>query len=155
MPDAACRYSSSEIELCGLKKAILHFQYLLKYANFTVIIDHRSLKFIYKSKKPAKTNRIKKYLEELLDYSFTFEHIPGTKMFISYYLSRFSTGNNETESIPFLTNRNNLTGNLYFNEIFSDGHDQVSDHLEEQDAHCCPEYFSSRHISRYSCYQKK
>ncbi len=59
-------------------------------------------------------------------------------MFISDYLSRFSIGNNETESIPFLTNRNNLTGNLYFNEIFSDGYDQVSDHLEEQDPHCFP-----------------
>ncbi len=31
MPDAACRYSSSELELCGLKKSLLHFQYLLKY----------------------------------------------------------------------------------------------------------------------------
>ncbi len=59
-------------------------------------------------------------------------------MIISDYLSRFSISNNETESIPFLTKRNNLTGNLYFNEIFSEGHDQVSDYLEEQDAHSCP-----------------
>ncbi len=31
MPYAASRYSSSELKLCGLKKSILHFQYLLKY----------------------------------------------------------------------------------------------------------------------------
>ncbi len=62
MQDPACRYSSSEIELCVLKKAILYFQYLLKYANFNVIMDHSALKFIYNSKKPAKTNRIQNYL---------------------------------------------------------------------------------------------
>ncbi len=50
MPDAACRYSSSEIELCCLKKLIIHFQYLLKYAHFTVIMDHSALIQIYLSK---------------------------------------------------------------------------------------------------------
>ncbi len=44
MPHAACRYSSSEIELCGLKKSILHFQNLTKYAHFTVIMDHKCFK---------------------------------------------------------------------------------------------------------------
>ncbi len=51
MPDAAVRYSSSELELCGLKKAILHFQYLLKYASFRVLMDHSALKNIYCLKK--------------------------------------------------------------------------------------------------------
>ncbi|MBL0686765.1 MAG: DDE-type integrase/transposase/recombinase, partial [Sulfurospirillum sp.] len=116
MPDAACRYSSSEIELCGLKKSIIHFQYLLKYAHFTVIMDNSSLRMIYASKKESKTNRIQKYLEELSDYSFTIEHSPGAKMFISDYLSRFSAANEETASIPFLTSREDLTGNMYMND---------------------------------------
>ncbi len=90
MPDAACKYSSSEIELCGLQKSIIHFQYLLKYAHFTVIMDNSTLRMIYASKKQSKTHRIQKYLEELSDYSFTIEHSPGTKIFISDYLSRFS-----------------------------------------------------------------
>ncbi len=30
MPDVACRYSSPELELCHLKKSLLHFQHLLK-----------------------------------------------------------------------------------------------------------------------------
>ncbi len=54
MPDAACRYSSSELELRGLKKSLPHFQYLLKYWTFTVLIDHSALKRIYCSHKPAK-----------------------------------------------------------------------------------------------------
>ncbi len=60
MPDATCRYSSSELELCGLKKSLLHFQYLLKYSTFTVLMDHSALKHIYCSHKPAKTIRIQK-----------------------------------------------------------------------------------------------
>ncbi len=115
MPDAACRYSISEIELCGLKKSIIHFQYLLKYAHFTVIMDNSALRMIYASKKESKTNGKQKYLEELSNYSFTIEHSPGTKMFISDYLSRFSADNIGTNSIPFLTSRNDLTGNLYLN----------------------------------------
>ncbi len=47
MPDAASQYSSSELELCGLKKSLLHFQYLLKYSTFTVLMDHSALKRIY------------------------------------------------------------------------------------------------------------
>ncbi len=58
MPDAASRYSSLELEICGLKKSILHFQYLLKYSAFTILMDHSALKCIYCSKKPAKTVRI-------------------------------------------------------------------------------------------------
>ncbi len=55
MPDAASRYSSSELELCGLKKSLLHFQYLLKYLTFTVLMDHSALQRIYRSRNPAKT----------------------------------------------------------------------------------------------------
>ncbi len=63
MLDAASRYSSSELELCGLKKSLLHFQYLLKYSTFIVLMDHSALKHIYCSKKSSKMVRIQKCLE--------------------------------------------------------------------------------------------
>ncbi len=44
MSDATVCYSSSELEVCGLKKAIIHFQYLFKYAHFKVLMDHRAIK---------------------------------------------------------------------------------------------------------------
>jgi hypothetical protein len=113
MPAAACRYSSSEIELCGLKKSILHFQYLLKYSKFKVLMDHSALKRIYVSKKPPKTNRIQKFLEELSDYSFTIVHQSGKHMFVSDFLSRFSSPEINNSSIPFLTSTSSLTGNTY------------------------------------------
>ncbi len=82
MPDAASRYSSSELELCGLKKSILHFQYLLKYSTFTLLMDHSTLKHIYCITKPAKTVRIQKFLKEISDFSFDIEHISGKHMFV-------------------------------------------------------------------------
>ncbi len=90
MPDATSRYSSSELELCGSQKTLLHFQYLLKYSTFTVLMDHSALKHIYCSKKPAKTDLIQKYLEKISDFSFDFEHISGKHMFVSDFLSCFS-----------------------------------------------------------------
>ncbi len=113
MPEPAKRYSATEIELCGLKKSIIHFKYLLKYCKFSVIMDHSALKRILGSKKQAKTNRIQKYLEELSDFSFDFIHTSGKNMFISDYLSRFSSPNYDEEPIPFLTNTKNITGSEY------------------------------------------
>ncbi len=138
MPDAACRYSSSEIELCGLKKVIIHFQYLLKYAQFTVIMDNSALRMTYASQKQSKTHRIQKYFEELSDYPFTIEHSSCTKMFISDYLSRFSADDIETDSIPFLTNRKNLTGNLYMNNDISGACNNIADQPVSREDHSFP-----------------
>jgi hypothetical protein len=54
-------------------------------------MDHSAIKHIYVSKKPPKTNRIQKFLEELSDYSFTTEHQSGKHMYISDFLSRYSS----------------------------------------------------------------
>ncbi len=117
MPDAAVRYSSSELELCGLKKAIIHFQYLLKYAKFRVLMDHCALKHIYSSHKPAKTVRIQTFLEEISDYSFTFEHVSGKNMYISDFLSRFSNNKDDGEAIPFVIDTSALS-NKHFMSVF-------------------------------------
>ncbi len=113
MPDAAVRYSSSELELFGLKRSIIHFQYLLKYASFRVLMDHSALENIYCSKKAAKTIRIPKFFEEISDYSFTFEHVSGENMFVLDFFSHFSNNNDEWEAIPFVTDTSILS-NKYF-----------------------------------------
>ncbi len=99
MPDAACRYSSSKLELCSLKRSLLHFQYLLKYSTFTVLMHHNALKCIYCSRKPVKTIRIQKCLEEISDFSFDFQHISGKHLFVSDFLSCFSSDSKEDEPI--------------------------------------------------------
>ena len=113
MPEPAKRYSATEIELCGLKKAIIHFQYLLKYSKFSVIMDHSALRRILGSKKQARTNRIQKYVEELSDFNFEIKHNAGKHMFISDFLSRFSAPNTDEEPIPYLTSTKDLSVNQY------------------------------------------
>ncbi len=117
MPDAACRYSSSELELCGLKKSLMNFQYLLKYSTFTVLMDHRALKRIYCSRKPAKTTCIQNFFEEISDFSFDFQHISGKHMFVSDFLSCFSSDNNDEETIPYLTDTSLLNNASYMTQL--------------------------------------
>ncbi len=117
MPDAASRYSSSELELCGLKKSLLHFQYLFKYSTFTVLMDHIALKRIYQSRKPSKTLCIQKFLEEISDFSFDFQHISGKHMFVSDFLSSFSFRNEDEEPIPYLTDTSLLDKDSYMTQI--------------------------------------
>ncbi len=117
MTDAACRYSSSELELCGLKKSLLHFQYLLKYSTFTVLMDHNALKCIYCSRKPTKTVRIQKFLKKISYFSFDFQHISGKHMFVSDFLSHFSSDNIDDEPIPYLTDTSLLHNALYMSQL--------------------------------------
>ncbi len=126
MPDAASRYSSSELELCGLKKSLLHFQ----YSTFTVLIDHSALKHIYCSKKPAKTVRIQKFLKEILDFSLDFEHISAKHMFVSDFWSRFSSDNKDEEPIPYLTDTSllaNVSYMSYLDNMYDFNYDTTGD----------------------------
>ncbi len=75
-------------------------------------MDHSALKRIYCSRKPAKTIHIQKSLEEISDFSFDFQHISGKHMFVSDFLSRFLSDNNDEEPIPYLMDtslRNNAS----------------------------------------------
>ncbi len=117
MIDVACRYSRSELELCGLKKSLRHFQYLLKYLTFTVLMNHSALKRIYCSCKPAKMICIQKFLKEISDFSFDFQHISDKHMFVSDFLSCFSSENNDEELIPYLIDTSLLNNASYMTQL--------------------------------------
>ncbi len=117
MLNTACRYSNSELELCGLNKSFSHFQYLLKYSTVTILMDHSSLKRIYCSFKPAKTIRIQKLLEEISDFSFDFQHISDKLMFVSDFLPRFSSDNKEDDPTPYLTDTSPLNSASYMSQL--------------------------------------
>ncbi len=117
MPDSACRYSRCKLKLCGLKKSILHFQYLLKYSSFTDLMDHSALKQIYCSHKPAKTIRIQKFLEEISDFLFDFQHICAKHMIVSHFISRFSSDNNYEEPMAVSTDTSLLNNASYMTQL--------------------------------------
>ncbi len=103
MPDAARQYSSSEL--------------LLKYSPFNVIMDHSALKQKYCSLKPAKTICKQKFVEEISDFSFDFQQISGKQMFVSDFLSHFSSDNNIEEPIPYLTDTSLLYNDTYITQL--------------------------------------
>ncbi len=80
-------------------------------------MDHSALKQIYCSPKPAKTIRIQNFLEELSDFSFDFQHISGKRIFVSDFLSCFSSDNTEHELIPYLTDTSLLNKASYMSQL--------------------------------------
>ncbi len=80
-------------------------------------MDHSALKQIYCSRKLAKTIRIQKFLEEISDFSFDFQHISGKHMFVCDFLSHFSSDNNDEEPIPYLTDTSLLNNASYMTQL--------------------------------------
>ena len=74
MPEAAKKYSITELEMCGLAINIASFAHLLKRLDFDAIVDHLAT-MLMKSKMEPATNRIKRLLELLSSYSFNLYYI--------------------------------------------------------------------------------
>ncbi len=59
-------------------------------------------------------------------------------MWISDYLSRFIADDIETDSIPFLTSRKDLTGNLHMNNDMSGACNNIADQPVGREDHSFP-----------------
>ena len=64
---------------------MVRFAHLLKEVDFDAIVDHLALTHILKCKAEPTTARIKRLLEVLSCYSFTFYHIKGEDLIFSNY----------------------------------------------------------------------
>ena len=85
---SAQNYSISELELSGIYVAVMAHKHILTGTSFEVYTDHSALVHLMKSKQPIPTNRMKRLIEKLSDFSFTLHHMAGKKMVISDFLSR-------------------------------------------------------------------
>ena len=63
LPEAACNYSLSELEMCGLAINIASFAHLLRKVDFDAVVDHVAIMHIMRSKVEPATARIKRLLE--------------------------------------------------------------------------------------------
>ena len=102
LPEVASRYGISELELFGLTINVCSFKTLLTNRDFAAYVDHSALKDIVRAKRDPTTNRIKRLLEILMDYSFTLAYKKGTEMVICDFLSRHPDNDTspENEIIP-------------------------------------------------------
>ena len=88
LPEAACNYSITEWEMCGLAINIASFAHLLRKMDFNAVIDHLAITQIIRSTVEPATTRIKRLLEVLSSYSFNLYSVKGKDMILSNFLSR-------------------------------------------------------------------
>ena len=65
LPEVACNYSITELEMCGLAINIASFAHLLQKVDFNAVVDHLAIMHIMRSKAEPATTRIKRLLEVL------------------------------------------------------------------------------------------
>ena len=74
----------------GVVWSIEYFKNYLYGKEFTVITDHRALLSILKEHRSNKSynSRLSRWVDRLLPYQFSIEHLPGAKMGLVDYISR-------------------------------------------------------------------
>ena len=82
------RYIINEIEL--FIWSIEHFKYYLYGKPFTVITDHRALLSIMRENRANKSynSRLTRWVDRLLPFDLTIDHLPGSKIGLVDYISR-------------------------------------------------------------------
>ena len=86
------RYSINALELLGVVWSMEHFKYYLYGKPFTVITDHRALLSIMRENRSNKSynSRLTRWVDRLLPFDFSIDHLPGSKMGLVDYISRDS-----------------------------------------------------------------
>ena len=83
------KYSINELELLGIVWALEHFKHFLLGHKFTVQTDHRALLSILKERSSKiHQSRLTRWCDRLIPFTFTIEHIPGSKMGKADYMAR-------------------------------------------------------------------
>ena len=103
LPDEACNYSITELEMCGLAINIASFAHLLRKVDFDAVVDQLAVTQIMRSKVKLATNKIKRVLEALSAYSFNLYYIKGKDMILSDFLSRHKINDGDTNEIILIS----------------------------------------------------
>ena len=115
LPEAACNYSITELEMCRLAINIASFAHLLRKVDFDMVVDHLAIMQIMRNKVELATNRIKRLLEVLSAYSFNLYYIKGKDMILSDFLSRQNLEDKNTrEIIPISFNMKSVLQDRYY-----------------------------------------
>ena len=89
MQDAETRYPVHEQEMLAVVRACLHWRHYLHGSRFRVLTDHCSLQYLHTQ--PSLSRRQAHWLEDLAEFNFTIEYIPGNKNAVADCLSRTPT----------------------------------------------------------------
>ena len=88
------------MELLAIVWALEHFKYYLYGNKFTLQTDHQAQLSALKNNRGNKTyqSRLSRWVDRLLPFNFTIEHIPGRNKGFADYRSRNPSGKPTPES---------------------------------------------------------
>ena len=87
LPKSAKNFGVTELELTGLLLNIHGFMQLLRNQYFEVLVDHKAIKYMIKSKTESPTTRLKTLLLKLSEYTIELKYQKRSKMHTSDALS--------------------------------------------------------------------
>ena len=87
LPKSAKNFGVTELELTGLLVNIHRFMQLLCNRYFEVLVDHKAIEYMVKSKTEFPTTRLKTLLLKLSEYTIEFKYEKGSEMHTSDALS--------------------------------------------------------------------
>ena len=88
LPTSAKNFGVTELELTGLLVNIHRFMQLLCNQYFEVLVDHKAIEYMVKSKTEKPTTRLKTLLLKLSKYTTDLKYKKGSEMHTSDALSR-------------------------------------------------------------------
>ena len=88
LPQSAKNFRVTELELMGLLVNIHGFMQLLYNRYFEVLVDHKAIEYMIKSKTESPTTRLKTLLLKLSEYTIDLKYQKGSEMHTSDALSR-------------------------------------------------------------------
>ena len=88
LPKSAKNFGITELELTGLLVSIHGFMQLLHNRYFEVLVDHKAIEYMIKSKTESPTTRLKTLLLKLSEYTIDLKYQKGSEMHTSDALSR-------------------------------------------------------------------
>ena len=88
LPKSAKNFGITELELTGLLVNIHSFMQLLSNRYFEVLVDHKAIEYMIKSKTESPMMRLKTLLLKLSEYTIDLKYQKGSEMHTSDTLSR-------------------------------------------------------------------
>ena len=88
LPKSAKNFGVTELELTGLLVNIHSFMQLLCNRYFEVLVDHKAIEYMIKSKTESPMTRLKTLLLKLSEYTIDLKYQKGSEMHTSDALSR-------------------------------------------------------------------
>ena len=102
LPPSTKNFGITELELTGLLVNIHNFMQLLCNRYFKVLVDHKAIEYMIKSKTESPTTRLKTLLSKFREYTIDLKYQNGSEMHTSDALSRLQNIADTTDNKDFI-----------------------------------------------------